>query len=113
VTCCLALLADATGDDALRLQARLLVQRQDWHGAVHPLSVLFGRLPPHGPLDAAQGAVALQFVAASLRDGAPVAAARGIGTRLTDASERRSLAILLAPASPQTVSAGMGAASGI
>ncbi len=106
----LALLADAKDDEALQLEAKLMMERQDWHGAVGPLSQLFGRLPERGSLDAAQGAVALQFVAASVRDGASLtAAAKAIGPRLEDASERRSYEILMAPLPP----AAAGTVSGI
>ena len=94
----LALVATATDDEGLRIRAKLLMERQDWHAAIAPLTDLFHHLPVHGPLDVAQGAVVLQLVSASLRDGAeaPLAAETGIGSRLADPSERRSLAILMA-----------------
>lgn len=95
----LALLAAATSEDAVLLKAQLLMERQDWHAALVPLNDLFHRLPTRGPLDATQGAVVLQLVAASVRDGtaASATAAKGIEPRLADASERRSLAVLMAP----------------
>ncbi len=95
----LALLAQVPDDEGLRLKAKLLMERQDWHAAIVPLTELFHRLPAHGSLDAAQGAVALQLVAVSVRDGAPSssAAAHAIEPRLTDESERRSLDVLMTP----------------
>lgn len=111
----LALLADVPDDEGLRLKAKLLMERQDWHAAIVPLSELFHRLPARGALDAAQGAVALQLVAASVRDGAPnsAAAAHAIEPRLTDQSERRSLDVLMAPLGANGDSGRAAAASGI
>ena len=110
----LTLLAGATDDEALHLEAKLMMERQDWHGAVAPLSQLFHRLPERGSLDATQGAVALQFVAVSVRAGAPLTAvAKAVGPRLADASERRSYEVLLAPLPPQAAPTTMGTVSGI
>ena len=111
----LALLAAATNEDAVLLKAQLLMERQDWHAALVPLNELFHRLPVRGPLDSTQGAVVLQLVAASVRDGtaASATAAEGIEPRLTDASERRSLAVLMAPLAAPADHARGAAASGI
>ncbi len=111
----LALLADMPDEEALRLKAKLLMERQDWHGALAPLTELFHRLPAHGSLDATQGAVALQLVAASVRDGAPSssAAAKAIEPRLADQSERRSLDVLMAPLTGAADRRPLGSTSGI
>ena len=111
----LALLAHVPDDEGLRLKANLLMERKDWHAAIAPLTELFHRFPAHGSLDAAQGAVALQLVAASVRDGAPSssAAAHEIAPRLADDSERRSLEVLMAPLAETGARRNLGSASGI
>ena len=111
----LALVATATDDEGLRLRAKLLMERQEWHAAIAPLTDLFHHLPVHGPLDAAQGAVVLQLVSASLRDGAepPPIAEPEISSRLADPSERRSLTILMAPPMTSGGQAKAASTSGI
>ena len=111
----LALLGSQTDEEATRLKAKLLMDRQDWHAAIAPLTDLFHHLPARGPLDAAQGAVVLQLVAASVRDGAPASSmmTQGIEPRLADPSERRSLAVLMAPLASSANRSAAAGASGI
>ena len=66
----LALLAGVTDTDALQLQARLLENRKDWHGAEGALlALMHATLPAQGPLAAAQQDMILRAASAAAQAG--------------------------------------------